>query len=181
MKKNNLYQEIFVDKYFKPDYLSGKDIISFLDKTIGSENWQCDYKTIKGVLYAGIGIKISEQWIWKWSSTDHFYERGLESTNAFRNAAYKWGIGKHNFPFQYFKEKNDIQLLKEKPLPELKNNIYEDFSEKQISFTSNEAISEVRKCKNRQELLKIKDKYKGLESFSKMYKKVLTDRYEILF
>lgn len=58
---------------------------------------------------------------------------------------------------------------------------YETYSENEVYEIAHKAILEIRKCKSRQDLLKIRDKYKGLEKFSKIYKKVLIDRYEILF
>ena len=37
-----------------------------LDKVVGAENWQDDYKVIDGALFAGVGIKVENEWIWKW-------------------------------------------------------------------------------------------------------------------
>lgn len=84
-------------------------------------------------------------------------------------------------PIKFSKENITIQNLKYKFPSNEKSNKYHNLTESQISQISYIAIKEVRLCKSRQELLKIQDKYKGLESFSKIYKKVITDRFEILF
>lgn len=84
-------------------------------------------------------------------------------------------------PIKYSKEDQSIQNLKYKFTSNEKSNKYHNLTENQISQLSHIAIKEVRFCRTRQELLKIQDKYKGLESFSKIYKKVIRDRFEILF
>lgn len=76
------------------------------------------------------------------------------------------------FPIKYSKEKYSRPL---------RPDFYETYTENEIYEISHKAILEIRQCKNRQDLLKIRDKYKGLENFSRIYKKVMIDRYEILF
>lgn len=77
-------------------YIDSRDVQIILDEEIGPENWQCDYKEIKGNLFCGLGIRIGDQWVWKWdcgteSNTEK--EKG-EASDSFKRAAVKWGIGR---------------------------------------------------------------------------------------
>lgn len=77
-------------------YIDSRDVQVTLDEEIGPENWQCDYKEIKGNLFCGLGIKVGENWVWKWdcgteSNTEK--EKG-EASDSFKRAAVKWGIGR---------------------------------------------------------------------------------------
>lgn len=79
-------------------YKTARTDMNLLDETAGAENWQCDYKLINNVLYAGIGIwnKDLAQWIWKW---DCGSEKQIEvekstASDAFKRAGFKWGIGR---------------------------------------------------------------------------------------
>lgn len=91
-------------------YVDARDVMNLLDEGVGPENWQSDYKEIKGNLYAGIGIRFnndSMEWVWKWdcgteSNTEK--EKG-EASDAFKRASVKWGIGRflYDLPMQYIK------------------------------------------------------------------------------
>lgn len=64
---------------------------------IGPFNWQCDYRTIDGKMYCGIGIKSpsSNEWIWKWNvgtESNTEAEKG-EASDALKRAGFVWGIG----------------------------------------------------------------------------------------
>ncbi len=88
-------------------YIDSRDVQEILDKVCLPENWQCDYKEIKGNLFCGIGIKHLDQWIWKWdcgteSNTEK--EKG-EASDSFKRAAVKWGIGRFLYDL-------DIQRIK---------------------------------------------------------------------
>ncbi len=55
-------------------YIDARQARDLLDQVVGPENWQSDYKEIKGNLYCGIGINVSRDtkelgvaaWRWKW-------------------------------------------------------------------------------------------------------------------
>ena len=49
-------------------YKTARTDMDLLDETVGAENWQCDYKEIKGNLYCGIGVRTGEDkpYVWKW-------------------------------------------------------------------------------------------------------------------
>lgn len=74
-------------------YLDSRDVMRRLDDSVGPENWQCDYKQIKNNLYCGISIA----GVWKWdcgTESNMDAEKG-ESSDAFKRAAVKWGIGRY--------------------------------------------------------------------------------------
>ena len=79
-------------------YKTARTDANLLDETVGSENWENDFKVVDGVLYGGIGIYDShmDRWVWKWdagteSMTDA--EKGRAS-DAFKRAGFKHGIGR---------------------------------------------------------------------------------------
>lgn len=82
-------------------YVDSRQVQDKLDEVCGPSNWTDDYKVINGNMYAGVGINVSEdpanpQWVWKWdcgteSATES--EKG-ESSDAFKRAAVKWGVGR---------------------------------------------------------------------------------------
>lgn len=88
-------------------YIDARDVMDMLDATVGTENWQSDYKEIKGNLYGGIGIKIKDEWIWKWDCGTESYSDKIkgEASDAFKRAAVKWGVGRflYDIPVQYCK------------------------------------------------------------------------------
>lgn len=91
-------------------YIDSRDVQDLLDEVVGEENWQSDYKEVKGNVYAGIGILCNEQWVWKWdcgveSKTEA--EKG-EASDSFKRAAVKWGIGRFLYAL-------DVRKLKTKP------------------------------------------------------------------
>src|SRR5437868_3432496 len=72
-------------------YIDARDVMYILDEVVGPENWQSDYKEIKGNLYAGIAIKINNEWVWKWdcgTEPNTEKEKG-EASDAFKRAAVK--------------------------------------------------------------------------------------------
>ena len=82
-------------------YKTARVDMAMLDEKYGPANWQCDYKTINGVLYCGIGIfePTIKEWVWKWdcgieSRDNDGQEKKGEASDAFKRAGFKWGIGK---------------------------------------------------------------------------------------
>jgi hypothetical protein len=77
-------------------YIDARDVMNRLDEVVGVGNWQDDYRVINDQLFAGIGILINNQWVWKWdtgteSQTEK--EKGIVS-DSFKRAAVKWGVGR---------------------------------------------------------------------------------------
>ena len=82
-------------------YKTARVDMAMLDEKYGPANWQCDYKTINGVLYCGIGIfePTIKEWVWKWdcgieSRDNDGQEKKGEASDAFKRAGFKWGIGR---------------------------------------------------------------------------------------
>lgn len=78
-------------------YIDARDAMDLLDEVVGPENWQCDYKQVKNVVYCGIGINTDEAgWVWKWDAGDesNIEEEKGEASDSFKRAAVRWGIGR---------------------------------------------------------------------------------------
>ena len=72
-----------------------------LDEATGGV-WQNKYvRDTQGVLQCGIGIKIGEEWVWKWSNgTPSNFEREKgEYSDAFKRAGFMWGIGRELYDY----------------------------------------------------------------------------------
>lgn len=84
-------------------YKTARVDMDILDETYGPENWQDDYKEIKGNLYCGIGIN----GVWKWDcgiesrGDDEGNQKKGEASDAFKRAGFRWGIGRelYSAPF----------------------------------------------------------------------------------
>jgi len=64
--------------------------------------WQNKYeRDSKGVLQCGIGIKIGDEWVWKWScgTPSTFEKEKGEYSDAFKRAGFMWGIGRELYDF----------------------------------------------------------------------------------
>ena len=83
-------------------YKDARFDMSVLDELYGPFGWQCDYKTINGVLYCGIAVRHpqTQEWVWKWdcgieSRPDgEGTEKKGEASDAFKRAGFRWGIGR---------------------------------------------------------------------------------------
>lgn len=72
-----------------------------LDEATGGL-WQNEYKRdSQGVLQCGIGIKMGDEWVWKWSNgTESQFEKEKgEYSDAFKRAGFMWGIGRELYEF----------------------------------------------------------------------------------
>lgn len=67
---------------------------AILTESYGNK-WQNDFKLINGNMYGGIGIKIGDEWIWRWDcGTESFTEKEKgQASDCFKRAGFKWGIG----------------------------------------------------------------------------------------
>ena len=82
-------------------YKTARTDMDLLDETVGADNWENDYKEIKGNLYAGIGIRQGDgRMVWKWDcgiesrEDDEGNEKKGEASDAFKRAGFRWGIGR---------------------------------------------------------------------------------------
>lgn len=101
-------------------YKTARTDMDILDETVGAENWVNDYREVKGNLYCGIGIRMSEDkpFVWKWDCGTESREDGEgnekkgEASDAFKRAGFRWGIGRELYtaPFIFVPaEKVSIQ------------------------------------------------------------------------
>jgi len=77
-------------------YIDARDVMALLDKVCGPERWQSDFKEVSGQVYAGVAIRVNDEWVWKWDTgaeSNMEKEKGLAS-DAFKRAAVKWGVGR---------------------------------------------------------------------------------------
>lgn len=98
-------------------YIDSRDVQDLLDEVVSPENWQCDYKEIKGNMFCGIGILVGDRWIWKWdcgteSNTEK--EKG-EASDSFKRAAVKWGIGR--FLYELEIQRIGFSVMNDKKYP----------------------------------------------------------------
>lgn len=178
-------------------YIDARDVMNILDEVVGAENWQSDFKEIKGNLYGGLGLRINGEWIWKWdcgteSRTDG--EKG-ESSDAFKRAAVKWGVGRflYDIPIQFVKT-NEIKNDKNYPYPvDDKGNKLRDLSlhlNKNVKITHfkrkdkrsdiNTILESIKYCSNLDDLRTIRATNKALESTNSDYKNKLVEKYNQL-
>lgn len=81
-------------------YKTARTDMDMLDETVGAENWESDFREIKGNLYAGIGVHTEGRVVWKWDcgiesreDSEGNQKKG-EASDAFKRAGFKWGIGR---------------------------------------------------------------------------------------
>ena len=65
-------------------YKTARTDMDLLDERFGAENWECDYREIKGNLYCGIESR----------EDDEGNQKKGEASDAFKRAGFKWGIGR---------------------------------------------------------------------------------------
>ena len=86
-------------------FLQARTIQERLDDVCGPENWQSRYEESANGIRCGIGIRIGDEWIWKWDGTGHLEATDFFSkvdagkgdhSNAFKRAGQnQWGIGRY--------------------------------------------------------------------------------------
>lgn len=78
-------------------YKTSRTDMALLDETVGPENWQCDYRSIDGKLFCGIGCRFKDgEWVWKWDTgtPSNMEAQKGEASDAMKRAGFKWGIGR---------------------------------------------------------------------------------------
>ena len=79
-------------------YQNARCAMAILDETVGTD-WQCDYKEVNGNIYCGIGIKMDDEWVWRWdcgsfNAKDDEIQSKADASDAFKRAAVRWQIGR---------------------------------------------------------------------------------------
>ena len=115
-------------------YIDSRQAQDLLDDVCGAENWQVKYEEHKGNLFASVGIKIGNEWVWKsdcGTESNMEKEKG-EASDSFKRACVMWGLGR----FLY--SKKIVKL----PVKE-KSGKWFPFSEKANKFiTDSELITQ---------------------------------------
>ena len=100
-------------------YKTARVDMDILDEVYGAENWQSDYKEIKGNLYAGIAIKSGDEWVWKYDcgiesrADGDGNEKKGEASDAFKRAGFKWGIGRELYTAPFIWIMPDVVPVKQ--------------------------------------------------------------------
>lgn len=130
-------------------YKTARVDMDILDETFGANNWQSDYKEIKGNLYAGIAIKVDNEWLWKWdcgieSRPDgDGNERKGEASDAFKRAAFKCGIGRELYTAPFIWINSDVIPVKQNGARWEMQTRFEKFSVKSIDYNNNGDINKL--------------------------------------
>ena len=79
-------------------YIDARDVMDWLDRACGFENWQCRYTLADGgLLICEVGIRINGEWVWRANGagdTQVEAEKG-KCSDAFKRAAVLWGVGRY--------------------------------------------------------------------------------------
>jgi hypothetical protein len=115
-------------------YKTARTDAALLDETY-PDQWQCDFKALDGKMYGGIGIKINNEWLWRWdcgAESNMEAEKG-EASDAFKRAGFKWGLGTelYSSPFIWVKA-DDCKIENGK--------CYDRFRVANIEYDGNERI-----------------------------------------
>lgn len=97
-------------------YKTARTDMDILDETVGPDNWQDAYETIKDNLYCKIGIWNEKlgQWIWKQDcgiesrEDDEGNQKKGEASDAFKRAGFKWGIGRELYTAPFIWIASDV-------------------------------------------------------------------------
>lgn len=79
-------------------YVTARAVMDRLDAVVGPENWQDAYREgPQGGVLAGIGIRIGDEWVWKWDGAENTDIEAVKGglSNALKRVAVKWGIGRY--------------------------------------------------------------------------------------
>jgi len=77
-------------------YIDARQVQDILDDVCGAEKWQVLYEEHKGNLFAKIGIKCGDEWVWKsdcGTESNMEKEKG-EASDTFKRASVMWGVGR---------------------------------------------------------------------------------------
>jgi hypothetical protein len=84
-------------------YITARAIQDRLDEVCGPENWQNMFTTgPDGGLLCGIGIRVGNDWIWKWDGAENTKIEPVKGglSDATKRAAVQWGIGRYLYELE---------------------------------------------------------------------------------
>ena len=128
-------------------YKTARTDMDMLDRVVGVENWDIDYKEIKGNLYAGIGINTENGWIRKWDcgiesrSDGDGNEKKGEASDAAKRSGTRWGIGRELYtsPFIFARVKTKYDKGTWKLV-----NPFQRFEVAEIGYSDDRKITSLR-------------------------------------
>ena len=118
-------------------YKTARTDANLLDEIYGPDKWQNDFKVVDGVLYGGIGIKMGDEWVWKWDAgTESNAEKDKgRASDAFKRAGFKFGIGRELYSSPFIWISKDKCTIKEKEYNGKKTfQCYDDFRVERIAY-----------------------------------------------
>jgi len=122
-------------------YKTARTDADILDETVGSENWENDFKLVDGVLYGGIGVDYGRGLVWKWDAgteSNTEAEKGRAS-DAFKRAGFKHGIGRELYSAPFIWISKDLCNIKQDSKGKWK--CYDNFNVVNIAYDRLERIS----------------------------------------
>lgn len=123
-------------------YKDARVDMNILDETFTPWGWQRKHYELKGHIYASVGVKINEYWVWKDDvGTESVSEATKgESSDSFKRACFNWGIGRelYSAPFTWISSNNYTPYKNQKTG---KLGTYDKFSVESIGFDENKEIS----------------------------------------
>ena len=86
-------------------YIDARDVMNLLDEVCEPQNWQSDFKGAGDLLMGGVGIKVEDEWLWKWDTgTETRIEKDKgHASDAFKRASVHWGIGRFLYSIAPFR------------------------------------------------------------------------------
>lgn len=132
-------------------YKTARTDMDILDETFGPENWESDFKEIKGNLYAGIGVKSEDGTVtWKWDcgiesrADGDGNEKKGEASDAFKRAGFKWGIGRELYTAPFIWIPAEKMNVKEKEWQGKKTySTFDTFSVEKIVYDEKGRIAAI--------------------------------------
>lgn len=124
-------------------YKNARVDMSILDETVGPENWQREHYECKGNLFCKVGIKCSNEWVWKsdcGTESNTEAQKG-EASDSFKRACFNWGIGRelYSAPFIWI-NKGDCGIIESVKNNKTVFNCYDHFSVEKIKIENKKIV-----------------------------------------
>lgn len=127
-------------------YLDARQLQDRLDEVVGADKWQVKYEEKKGNLFAGIGIKVNDEWVWKFdcgTESNVEKEKG-EASDSFKRAGVMWGVGRFLYSLPLLK----LDTKKYTPQGSTKEKEYPCDDKGSILWTADEVNTYCHKIAN---------------------------------
>lgn len=129
-------------------YKTARTDMDILDETFGAENWQCDYREIKGNLFCGIGVLTESGVAWKWDcgiesrEDDDGNQKKGEASDSFKRAGFRWGIGRELYTSPFiFIPADKMEIKKKEWQGKATFSTYDKFEVEKIAYDDKRRIT----------------------------------------